>query len=123
MMPFRHRLFWKIYATLLSSLVAVAVLMGALWWLLGETPQERWGTLQSRLNHALTPLPAGDAVDEEASLRKLGDQIDADLSLYDSDGRLVAARGRPVLLARRGDAFDPPHGDAVGPPRRPRRHG
>lgn len=43
MIAVRHRLFWKIYLTLLSSLVAVAVLMGCFWWLLAELSGERQG--------------------------------------------------------------------------------
>ena len=37
MIVVQRKLFWKIYLTLLASLIAVAVLMGALWSVVGES--------------------------------------------------------------------------------------
>ena len=105
MMLFRRRLFWKIYATLLASLVAVAVLMGGLWWLLGETPQERLGSLQIHLTNELIPAEDRPPGAIEASIRRLGDEIGADISVYGSDGRLIAAQGRPVILRDEATPF------------------
>ena len=62
----RRRLFWKVYLTMLTSLVAVAVLMGTLWWLLGESPQERWVAFRVHLADSLAPgsdRPTGTAAD------------------------------------------------------------
>ena len=71
----RRRLFWKIYLTLLASLIATTVLMGAFSWFLGETQREG-GPRTSTARHG-----------------------PADVSLYAADGRLIGARGRPITLS------------------------
>lgn len=68
----RRRLFWKIYLTLLASLVAAIVITGAFFWFLGEARRDASGPTRS-----FGP---------------------ADVSLYSVDGKLVAARGRPIAL-------------------------
>ena len=73
MTVFRRRLFWKIYATLLVSLVAANVFMGAFWWFLGEA-QQRGGA----------PLEGAGR----------------DVSLYAADGAMIAARGPPIALSQ-----------------------
>ena len=93
MRSLRGRLFWKIYATLLASLIAVAVLMGAIWRLVGETPEERWSNLRTQVLAAL-PDPAAS----DAALRALADRTGTDLSIYAADGQLLAHAGRTVML-------------------------
>lgn len=93
MTTLRGRLFWKIYVTLLVSLIAVAVLMGAIWRLVGETPEERWTSLR---NQVTTTLVAQDL--PETALQRLAERTNADVSLYSSDGRLLAHAGRAVML-------------------------
>ena len=44
MIVVQRQLFWKVYLTLLASLVAVAVLMGSFWFLLGESRPAALGT-------------------------------------------------------------------------------
>lgn len=73
----RRRLFWKIYATLLVSLVAATLLTSAAFWFVGEAIREGVPSNASR-----KPWPR-------------------QTSLYDSDRRLVAARGEPITLADR----------------------
>lgn len=93
MTTLRGRLFWRIYVTLLASLVAVAVLMGAIWRLVGETPEERWTALRNQVTATLAmPDPP------DSTLGRLADRTNADVSLYNSDGRLLAHAGRPVML-------------------------
>ena len=72
-----RRLFWKIYVTLLASLVATSVLMGAFFWFLGEAQRE--------------------AVPPSTSVRKVHGP--ADVSVYAADGAIVAARGRAIALS------------------------
>ena len=48
MIVVQRRLFWKIYLTLLASLVAVAVLMGAFWSLVGESGRRAGAGFPSR---------------------------------------------------------------------------
>ena len=68
----RRRLFWRIYLTLLASLVAAALIMGALFWFLSQAQREF--------------RPEDNAHHEWPSV----------ISLYEADGRLVAARGAPI---------------------------
>ena len=93
MTTLRGRLFWKIYVTLLASLIVVAALMGAIWRLVSETPEERWTTLR---NQVTTTLAAG--VPPDAVLQGLADRTNDDVSLYSDEGRLLAHAGRPVML-------------------------
>jgi signal transduction histidine kinase len=92
MIVIRRRLFWKIYLTLLSSLVAVALFMGCFWWFLGETQRE-WGEA-SRSRAA----GSGSPVSPPTSGPGLGGPADADFSVYASDGTLIASRGKPIKL-------------------------
>ena len=61
MIGVRRRLFWKVYLTLLSSLIAVTVLMGAFWWLVGERAQEGWRAPEIRLDDRMLPAPRRSA--------------------------------------------------------------
>ncbi|WP_131114731.1 sensor histidine kinase [Lichenihabitans psoromatis] len=91
-----QRLFWKLYLTLLTSLTIVAVLMGGLWWWLGPLSQERWGAFRIHIVDQLVTkqdYPAGALAD---TIRRLGDEIGSDISLYDVDGTLLASRGTPI---------------------------
>jgi signal transduction histidine kinase len=99
MIVIRRRLFWKVYLTLLASLVSVVVLMGALWWLMGESPRERWGALRIRLGDAIAlerDSPPGAIAD---ATRRLGDELNAEISVYGADGALIASRGQQIRLA------------------------
>jgi signal transduction histidine kinase len=99
MIVFRRRLFWKVYLTLLASLVAVAVLMGAFWWMMGESPRERWGEFHIRLADEIVPArddPPGVVAE---AIKRLGDEVGADISVYNNDGTLAASRGEPIMLA------------------------
>ena len=112
MIVFRRRLFWKVYLTLLASLVAVAALMGGLWWLIGDAPRERAGAFHIRLADAIVPArdnPPGAIAD---AVKRLSDEIGADISIYDADGALAAAHGSPIALAA-SDAEE----RGLGPPR------
>ena len=93
-----RRLFWKIYGTLLASLVTVAVLMGSLWWLLGETPQERWGAFRIQLTDELIPARDDPPGAIDGAIKRLGEKIGADISVFGNAGELVAASGRPIGL-------------------------
>jgi hypothetical protein len=110
MIVFRRRLFWKVYLALLSSLVAVAVLIGGLWALIGEIPRDRPGALTIHLDDHMVPerdSPAG-AIDQ--ALRRLGDEFGSDVSLYDARGALIAAHGEPIEFEPSADhdpAFAP----------------
>lgn len=95
MIVIRRRLFWKIYLTVLSSLAAAALVMGCFWWFLGKT-QRDWGDA-SRAGAPgadgffFLPQPHWDGPGR-------GGPSDADVSVYASDGTLIASRGKPIKL-------------------------
>lgn len=93
-----RRLFWKIYLTLLTSLVAVAVLMGSLWWVFGESPRERWGAFRLQLTDELVPARDNPPGAVDGAVRRLGTEIGADISVYRSTGDLIAAYGPAISL-------------------------
>ena len=99
----RRRLFWKIYLTLLFSLVAVALSMGCFWWFLGEAQGQRWDAPHVRFAAGALPGVGGpaQAAGGDADPR---DGDGADVSFYDRDGTLIASHGRPVPLAQDGGA-------------------
>ena len=77
-MIFPRRLFWRVYLTLLASLVAVAFLMGAFWWLVGEGSRERQHALRFDLSHEIIPARDSPPGALEAAMQRLGDEIGAD---------------------------------------------
>ena len=95
----RRKLFWKVYLTLLVSLLGAALAMGSLWWILGESPRQRWGALQTRIASDAAVLGDTSSRDAaETAVRRLGDALGADVALYDRNGALVAARGSRAVL-------------------------
>jgi len=104
----RRRLFWRVYLTLLASLVAVAFLMGALWWLVGETHYERWGASHVQLDDWSIPARDDPPGAVAAATKRLGDELGADISVYDAEGALAASRGAPIPLASEKARVRPP---------------
>jgi signal transduction histidine kinase len=105
----QRRLFWKVYLTLLASLLAVAVLISTFWWLVGENGRPSLGALHLEVDVRLVPesdSPPGVAA---AATKRLGDEMDADISVYDAHGSLVAAQGAPIALgSAERERFGPP---------------
>lgn len=98
MIALRHKLFWKIYLTLLSSLVAVAVLMGCFWWLLAELSGERQGDALRVDLKATLARPGGPPGAVTDAAQGSGGGVGADISLYDRNGTLAAASGDRIPL-------------------------
>lgn len=90
----RSRLFLKIYATLLASLVAVAIASAIFF---GISERERDSGWSGRRDHFISALlPAGaDTATLQATLDRLGRAFDADISVFEPDGKLIASTGRP----------------------------
>jgi signal transduction histidine kinase len=108
---FPRRLFWKVYLTLLASLIAVAFLMGAFWWAIGENSHGRWGAFRIHLSGPLLPERDSPPGAVAGAIARLGDEIGGDISVYDADGALVASHGAPIAPAsseRVGPAMPPP---------------
>ncbi len=99
MIGVRRRLFWKVYLTLLSSLVAVIALMGAFWWLVGERAPDGLRAPEIRLDDRLLPAPGGPSAALDAATDRLAGEMNADVSVYGADGKLVASHGIPIGLA------------------------
>jgi len=98
MIGVRRRLFWKVYLTLLASLIAVTALMGAFWWLVGEGAQETWRAPEIHLDDKMLPPPDAPPAALSAAADRLAEEMNADVSVYDADGRLAAAHGFPIGL-------------------------
>ncbi len=103
----RRRLFWKVYLTLLASLVAVATLIGAFWGIVGENMRPHWGALHLNLSDPSIPRRDSPPGAIAAAIGRLADESGADISLFDAEGTLVAARGKPIALAE-SQAYRPP---------------
>lgn len=80
-MVFRRRLFWKIYLTLLASLVATALFMSMVFWFVGEAQRD-----------------ASLAASEQSG-RRHGPY---NVSLYGEDGQIISSRGRPIDVSEAG---------------------
>jgi len=105
MIGVRRRLFWKVYLTLLASLIAVAILIGAFWGLVGESHYERWGPSHVQLDDWSIPARDDPPGAVAAAMTRLGGELGADISVYDAGGALAASRGLPIpLTAARGHA-------------------
>jgi signal transduction histidine kinase len=103
----RRRLFWRVYLTLLASLLAVAFLMAAFWWSIGERPHERWGASHVQLDDWSIPARDDPAGAVAAATKRLGDELGADISVYDAEGALAASRGAAIPLAAVADRGRP----------------
>ncbi|MGA2495842.1 MAG: HAMP domain-containing sensor histidine kinase [Roseiarcus sp.] len=107
MIGVRRRLFWKVYLTLLASLLVAAFLMGAFWWLIGENQRVRWGASHVQLDDWSIPGRDGPPGAVAAATKRLGDELGADISVYDAQGTLAASRGLPIPLAAVADRVGP----------------
>ena len=92
-----RRLYLRIYAAVLASLVAFALVAGLLWHLLGEGGPggyafEVAGVLAQNV------LPPVDAppVEQQAALERLAANLRADVGLFSADGSPLASVGAPV---------------------------
>lgn len=106
-MELRRRLFWKIYLTMLAGLLLVGLLLGIAWRVTGDRPWAKWRALHGQLAELSLPdrdQPPGSL---ERILDALGEDVDADISLYTRDRQLIAAGGEPIAFVRDGQAGFP----------------
>ena len=95
----RRRLFWRIYITLLISLIIVAMLIVGLWRIFAPSPFARIGELRIHLADTLLPPRNGDPRNLQRSVEKLARiegfrQIVVGADLQPDDPVGVVAAGR-----------------------------
>jgi signal transduction histidine kinase len=94
----RRGLFWRVYGTLLASLVLVALLGALFWHTVVERPALPAPPLPGRAIAALLPPADAPRVEIEAVLARMSAASDGRVALRGPDGRTTAAaeRGRVV---------------------------
>jgi signal transduction histidine kinase len=91
----RRRLYLQIYLTVIGSLVLVVVLTALLWNAFGREGLNREALdVAGRLIYLTLPPAEAPALLQRRAVRRLGHEIDADVSLFDRGHRLIAASGR-----------------------------
>jgi signal transduction histidine kinase len=104
-----HRLYIRIYLAVLASVALVAVLFALMWHLSIEATQTRT-QLDAVAEMAAESLPPASASHDEQlnALRRWRPRTHADLALYTSDGKQIAAIGRelpPPDLSQSGSGW------------------
>jgi signal transduction histidine kinase len=92
-----RRLYQRIYLTIIASLLVVVLVAGAVWRFVPEdAPASPAVALAGDL--AAASLPPADAPREvqQQAIQRLAERLNADLALFDSAQRLVAAAGNPL---------------------------
>lgn len=92
-----HRLFLKIYLTIIASLLAVVLVAGAVW-RFGSDQSFGTGAFEIAGEMAAAVLPPASAPPTEQGevLQRLSKRLKIDLGLFDADGRPIAGAGRAV---------------------------
>ncbi|MGE3308240.1 MAG: HAMP domain-containing protein, partial [Rhizobiaceae bacterium] len=93
----RSRLFWKVYLTLLASLVAVALATGLFWSVLSDRDEDGWTSRRDMF--LATMLPANETAEQaNTTVARLATALDADISVYAASGDLIASAGEALPL-------------------------
>jgi signal transduction histidine kinase len=93
-----RRLFWKIYLTLLASLVLVAILVGIAWRVTGDRAWGRWHAFRVHIADMVIPSPAEPRAEIARAVGRLARAVGADVSLYGSDRQLLVSEGAAIPL-------------------------
>jgi len=94
-MTLRNSLFVKIYLTVLASLAVVAIASAVFVRISHDRDFEGWAGRRDAFIAAMLPA-GGDPAQLQATVERLGAAFDADISVYDPDGRLLATVGAPI---------------------------
>ncbi|BCH35452.1 sensor histidine kinase [Mesorhizobium sp. L-8-10] len=100
----RRTLFLKVYLTLIASLALVAASSALFVHFNSGEAETSWRERRERVVAALLPADADPAA-FQATVGRLAEALDADLSVYSADRRLLASAGAPFpadVLSRRG---------------------
>ncbi|MCP4315546.1 MAG: HAMP domain-containing histidine kinase [Hyphomicrobiales bacterium] len=100
----RRRLYLQIYLTIIASLVTVVILSAVMWNVFDRDRAEgRVADVISQLVFKALPDAGASGNAQRAALLALGDDLDIDISLYDSQDQLIAARGTVRPMPRHHD--------------------
>lgn len=98
----RNSLFLKVYLTLLASLVVVALASAVFVRLSNDEEDRGWGARRDAFIAAM--LPADASMDEtRIVLARLGEAFDADITIFTTDGSVIAGVGAPLSFAAPDD--------------------
>jgi signal transduction histidine kinase len=91
------RLYLRFYVALVASLLLFVLATAALWHFTSGSAEQAGVTL-GRLVQNVLPPAAAPAAEQQEALRRLAAGLNADVTLFDQDGRPTAAIGRPLPL-------------------------
>ena len=91
----RNSLFIKIYLTVIASLAVVAIASAVFVRISHDNEFAGWSGRRDAFIAAMLPAQA-DRATLQATVERLSDAFEADISIYGPHGRLLAAAGRPI---------------------------
>ena len=89
------RIYLRFYLALVASLLLFVIATAALWHFTSGSAEQAGITL-GRLVQNVLPPAAAPAAEQQEALRRLAAGLNADVTLFDQDGRPSAAIGRPL---------------------------
>jgi two-component system, OmpR family, sensor histidine kinase RstB len=89
------RLYLRFYIALVASLILFVLATAALWHFTGGSMEQAGATLGRLVQNVLPPADSPVA-DQQEALRRLATGLSGDVTLFDRDGRPVAAIGRAL---------------------------
>jgi signal transduction histidine kinase len=103
----RRGLFWRVYATLLVSLVLVAVIGAVIWRVAAPGPMHPLEVLQGRVIGALLPPADAGPAQTRTTLARLSVAVHGRVVLKSAQGRLIAeaAQGRRLAASAPHHAY------------------
>ncbi len=93
-----RRLYFRIYAAMLASLVVFALCVGFIWRTMVDT-KAIWpaaGEMAGRFAQNLLPPPSAPPHEQQAALERVGAGMPVDIGLFGPDGKPIAGIGRPL---------------------------
>ncbi|MFN8831344.1 MAG: sensor histidine kinase [Labrys sp. (in: a-proteobacteria)] len=94
----RRRLFWKIYLTILASLIVVALVIAGVWRASGIGLATRWEQNRLRFAEALIPAVDDPPGTVQIAVDRLGRALGGDITVFARDGRIIARSGDRIAL-------------------------
>jgi len=92
-----HRLYLKIYVTVIASLVLVVMVAGGVWrWGAGAPPGAQVFEIAGEIASLALPPSTAPQAEQQRAIAHLAQRFRSDLALYTLDGTLIAAFGRPL---------------------------